>query len=271
MHGERYLLTLLASGEGDLPQGIRLDVPGDFSFEEFQTGEPALCRDGILHFENHSLTIQLHGTRRWKCDLPALEFDATNPARSAAWTCVWDALNKRQRHSEAEIIAEKLFRWDQLARAGVSRRVGEAMTDLLHVTRRYELTDTSAIHSLIGLGSGLTPSGDDLLVGYTAGLWCTVRDRRERAQFLSHLGKTIIDLSPNTNDISRTYLYHAVHGQVSSRLADLAEAISHGQNSERLLEVAEAAMRVGHTSGMDAVTGMLVGLAAWEGNDLLSI
>jgi hypothetical protein len=91
------LLTLVTSNESDLPQGIRLDTPAGFSFAGFQTGEAAVCRDGILHFGNSALTIQLSGARHWKCDLPTLEFDATNPAVSAAWRLVWEALNKRQR------------------------------------------------------------------------------------------------------------------------------------------------------------------------------
>jgi len=264
------LLTVVISSEADLPQGIRLDAPKGFSFEGFQTGEPAVCRDGILHFENSSLTIQLHGARRWECDLPALEFDRTNPAVSAAWSFVWDALNKRQRLSEAEILAEGLLHSNESARAGVARKAGEAMSGLLNAARRYELINISAVNSLIGLGSGLTPSGDDLLVGYLAGLWCTVRGKSERVQFISSLGKTIIRLSRKTNDISRTYLYHAVRGQVSSLLANLAEAICRGENPEHLLEIAEAAMRVGHTSGMEAVTGLLAGLTAWEGNHLFS-
>ncbi|MGB8983915.1 MAG: DUF2877 domain-containing protein, partial [Anaerolineales bacterium] len=111
--------------------------------------------------------------------------------------------------------------------------------------------------------SGLTPSGDDLLVGYLAGLWCTVQDKDERTRFVLKLGKNIIDLSSKTNDISRTYLDHAAQGQVSSRLAELAEGICHGEDRERLGEVAEAAFKVGHTSGMDAVTGLLIGLSAW--------
>lgn len=271
LHGENNLLTLMASGEGDLPQGIRLDAPESFSFEGFQIGERTVYRDGILYFENSSLTVQLHGARRWKCDLPALEFDPTNPAVSAAWTHVWEALNRRQRRSEAEIIAEELFRGNESARLGVLGKAREAMCELFNATRHYESTNAAAVKALIGLGSGLTPSGDDLLVGYMAGLWCTARDRNARAQFISGLGKTIIDLSPDTNDISRTYLYHAVHGQVSSRLADLAEAVARGENLIRLLNIAEAAMRVGHTSGMDAVTGTLVGLAAWEGDHLLSL
>jgi uncharacterized protein DUF2877 len=270
LNNEDRLLTLVASKEGDLPQGIRLDTPEAFSFEEFQIGEPAANRDGILHFENTSLTIQLHGARRWKCNLSALEFDPTNPAVAAAWSFVWGALNKRQRISESEIIAEDLFRSSGSAQAGVAGKVGEAMRALIHATRHYEFADISAVKSLVGLGSGLTPAGDDLLVGYMAGLWCTVRDETGRVQFVSSLGNVILHLSRLTNDISRTYLYHGVRGQVSSRLANLAETICHGGNSEHLPDIAETAMRVGHTSGMDVVTGLLMGLTAWQGDDLFS-
>ena len=132
----------------------------------------------------------------------------------------------------------------------VSGRAGEGMRDLLHVTGRYHLTYTSAVEALIGLGAGLTPSGDDLLVGYLAGLWCTVRDKSERAQYISSLGKSILHYAYKTNDISRTYLYHAVRGQVSSRLADLAQGICRGADPEVLYENSETAMNVGHTSGM---------------------
>src|SRR5688572_9359016 len=94
---EGGLLTLVTSSEGDLPRGIRLETPEGFSFEKFRTGETVVCRDGILNFENSSLTVELNGARRWKCDLPALKFSPTNPAASAAWSLVWNALNKRQR------------------------------------------------------------------------------------------------------------------------------------------------------------------------------
>ena len=261
---ESNLLTLVTSSEADLPQGIRVDTPEDFSFESgaLRAGEPATCRDGLLRFG--SLTIDLCGARRWKCDLPSLQADLTDPAVATAWRSVWDALNKRQVQLNAEIIAQDLFRSDETIRAGMPRKAGAAMRGLLDATRRTDPAAPASVHSLIGLGSGLTPSGDDLLVGYLAGLWCAVQNGRERALFISSLGETVIRLSQRTNAISRTYLYHAARGQVSSRLADLAEAICLGENSDRLLAVAESAMQVGHTSGMDAVTGLLIGLVVWS-------
>ena len=255
------LLTLVASNEADLPQGIRVDTPDDFSFGIFRTGEQLICRDDILHIG--SSTIELRGVRRWKCDLPALQADLTNMAVLTAWRYVWQELNRRQMLLGAEVIADDLFSSDKIIRAGVPCKAGEAMRGLFDATRRFDLTATSFARLLIGLGTGLTPSGDDLLVGYLAGLWCTIQDRCERMKFISSLGKAMIRLSRQTNDISRTYLFHASRGQVSSRLADLAEAICHGENSDHLLNTVESAMQVGHTSGMDAVTGLLIGLATW--------
>jgi hypothetical protein len=259
--GGSELLTLVTSSEADLPQGIRVEAPKDFSFEIPHTGGPATCRDGSLRL--NSLTIELRGAQRWKCDLPALMADVSDPVASTAWSLVWNALNEQQNLSGSDLVAEELFQSGKSARTSVSHKAGAAMRDLVNAARQYKLIDPYAVNSLIGLGSGLTPSGDDLLVGYLAGLWSTVQNKSERAQFVSDLGKTIVCLSRRTNDISRTYLYHAARGQVSSRLANLAKAICHGENPGRLLETAESAVQVGHTSGLDAVTGLLIGLATW--------
>ncbi len=259
------LLTLVLSTEPDLPQGIRIDSPEGFSFDTFQVGEPAICRDEILRFEDSQLTVQLSRARCWEGDLSKLEIDTRNLAVCSAWDLVWDALNKRQKHSNADIIAEELFSSNEILNTrSVSSRVGKAMRKLLNATRQLDPADTSMLESLIGLGSGLTPIGDDLLTGYMAGLWCTAWKQDDRVQFISELGKRVIDLSTRTNDISRTYLYHAAHGRFSSQLCALAEAISNGSNTDLMLATAEQAMQTGSTSGMDTVTGLLLGISAWK-------
>ena len=258
------LLTLVVSGEADLPQGIRLDTPTGFSFAELIVGEPVACRDGILRLDSLSLTVDFRKARIWKCNLPASSVDLTNPTVESAWKSVWQALNKRQLLAGAEIVADDLLRSGETLRTGVPRKAGQAMQSLLWATRQTDLMAVStAARALIGLGSGLTPSGDDLLVGYLAGLWCAVWGRPDCEQFISGLGRRVVRLSRRTNDISRAYLYHAARGQVSSPLEALAKAISRGESGEPLLAAAESAMRVGHTSGMDSVTGLLIGLAAW--------
>ncbi len=260
LKGKGELLTLLASTEPDLPQGIRLATPADFSFKSFEPGTDVVCRDDFLHLG--SLIIALHTARRWQSDLTSLRLDLTDPAVSAAWQSVWQALNQRQVQLRADIVAQELFKPSRSLSVTASR-ASAAIRSLFAATRRLDSSTAGLIEPLIGLGSGLTPAADDLLVGYLAGLWSAAGDQNDRLQFISHLGSEIQRLSHRTNDISRTYLLHASRGQVSSALTDLARGICHAENPERLPRLAAKAMHLGHTSGMDVVTGLLLGLVVW--------
>lgn len=74
-------------------------------------------------------------------------------------------------------------------------------------------------------------------------------ERNKREQFISELGKGLIQHAHKTNDISRTYLMLAAEGQVSSRLFDLANAICNGVDVDEISGVLESAIAVGHNSG----------------------
>jgi hypothetical protein len=265
------LLTIVVAGEADLPQGIRLDSPDDLPFEQLIVGKSVFCRDETLFFEDSDLQVDLHQCKQWQCDLPALAIDLSNPAVGEAWKFVWKLLNERQVKLGAEIVAEALFHPDGMAGSAISRRVGKAVRILVEAARNHQPDNLSVLTQLIGLGTGLTPCGDDFLVGYLAGLWCTVRESVERRRFLSELRRAVIQLSAKTNDISRTYLEHAANGQVSSRLEELAAAISKPKSLAQVLTATEAAMHTGHTSGVDGVTGLLSGLATWEGEAVLVV
>jgi hypothetical protein len=267
--GQDRLLTLLASGEGDLPQGIRLDAANGLSFETLPVGTRAACRDGILSLEGCPLTIDLSVARRWESNLLALQPDMNDPAVMAAWEIAWQAVNERQLLRGSEIVARDLVGQSAVGGSVWIRQMVRSTRSMLDATLRYDLEVAGALESLIGLGPGLTPSGDDLVAGYLIGLRCTTKGETKRLRFLSAFGKALIRLLQRTNDISRTYLFHATRGQASSQLIDLAIAICTGAVSNRVLECTMAAMQAGHTSGMDAVTGLLFGLAAWDGSCLV--
>ena len=81
----KSLLTLVTSNEADLPQGIRVDTPDDFSFEIFHTGESVTCRDEILRFASSALTIDLRGAESFSCDLVSSPCGYTHPSVATAW------------------------------------------------------------------------------------------------------------------------------------------------------------------------------------------
>lgn len=258
------LLTLVTSDHADLPQGIRLEPSEGLYFDNLRPEQSVYCRDGLLSFQNAPLQVDLRKACRWNCDLAALDINLADPGTALAWNRVWQELNKRQIDAEAEIVAGELFYENDDAKKGAARKAGQAVRRLVQATRQYDQAAIPAAGELVGLGSGLTPSGDDLLVGYLTGLWCTFRKEIDRRRFVTSLGRAVIDFSQGTNAISRTYLLHAAHGQVTSRLVTLAQAIGQGEGYEYLLDSTEAAMYAGHTSGMDAVTGLLLGLITWN-------
>src|SRR5207247_11316713 len=113
----------------------------------------------------------------------------------------------------------------------------------LVVARRNVPVDAAitAIGPLIGLGAGLTPSGDDFIVGYLAGLWSTAGSDSSRLRFMSSLGAWLSRAVVGTNAISCTYIKSAVNGNVSEPIATLAQRFGHAKSLASVREATRTA------------------------------
>ncbi len=266
---DALLLTLLLSAAGDLPQGIRLGGDGMPLVGVLVPG--AACdRTGDILTIGDSLIVELGHARRWDADLSSLEVDMTDVAVAAAWRHACEALRLRQmRHASSTPPAG-----GPLQRRAYSSllqfRIECAFHDGVAATAAFDFAAAGRMGDLVGLGMGLTPTGDDLLTGYLAGLWCTVRGKPQRGHFLRLLSERVIQWSARTNDIARTYLCLAARGLVSSQVLDLAAAIGAGADRAIVQACAEAALQVGHSSGLETVRGLLLGLAAWDASHPLN-
>jgi len=251
----KRLITLVVNEEADLPQGIRLNTPPRFAFENWARGDSVVCQDRILWYEAKQVRIDLRMATRFTCDLPALGIRMTDLSMLAAWHAVFRLLANRWEFETRNLAGQTP------AMAEIQKNAME----LAEATRRNDsICSLHLAEKLIGLGPGLTPAGDDFLVGFLAGLWSSADGNQEHNGFLADFAREVVRFSRRTNDISRTYLFHAAHGQVSSRLATLVGAIGRGGSSEQLGETAEASLHVGHISGMAATAGLLVGLSVWD-------
>ncbi|MEW6028121.1 MAG: DUF2877 domain-containing protein [Chloroflexota bacterium] len=256
---EEHLIALVISDHYELPQGIRIVTKG-LSLRTLTPGLRVATRSGILRFDSSSLSVDLRGASVWKCRVPELGLNMQSHTAQQAWSTTWTLLNQEQRHKNTELLADDLFR--PHTGSPLSQRISKPVTSL--VTSTDEFNPRGALHAagqMIGLGPGVTPSGDDILIGFLAGLWSMAGENGHQLAFIRSFGRELIQLAKGTSEISRTYLYHAAQGQFSSSLSHLAEAIT---TSDCVEEAARAAMRVGHSSGMDAVTGLLIGLCVWN-------
>jgi hypothetical protein len=254
------LVTLLVSDQYELPQGIRI-TPRPAPLQSLTVGRPAACRAGVLRFESSPLTIDLRSASVWKCHISGLNVDLQSASTERSWSDVWQMLNSRQKLNKAEIVADDLFQLN--VGSLLSQRISRPIMQLISSTEEFDIAGSiQAAGKMIGLGPGVTPAGDDFLIGFLAGLWSTSGKDQRQLSFIHSFGDRLMEIAKQTNLISRTYLYHAIRGQFSSSLSNLAEAIALG--SENIRAVSEAAMRVGHSSGMDSVTGLLIGLCIWN-------
>ncbi len=110
---------------------------------------------------------------------------------------------------------------------------------------------------LIGLGPGLTPSGDDFVGGVLVALHafgCSALAERLGAEVLSRAGR-------RTNIISVAHLACAAGGEGSAALHDVLVAllVPGAPDLPRCLRSIDA---IGHTSGWDALAGATLTLAA---------
>ncbi|MEW6697575.1 MAG: DUF2877 domain-containing protein [Bacillota bacterium] len=113
-----------------------------------------------------------------------------------------------------------------------------------------------AVKNLLGLGPGLTPLGDDFLVGYLSGL-TLVGDRNGVSQGLrSELRVLIIDHLAQTNEISQAHLRWACAGYYTEPLILLLTGLAEG-NQRHLHPAIINLLQRGATSGTDTAAGLL--------------
>ena len=119
--------------------------------------------------------------------------------------------------------------------------------------------DLDPVRAVVGLGAGLTPSGDDGLVGAMCVLAAAGRPCSEVARRLEAWLDG--DGAQATTDVSASYLRLALEGAFSTPLSRLVSALADGVPDTTLDDAVSDLATIGATSGMDAAVGAQV---AWE-------
>ncbi len=124
---------------------------------------------------------------------------------------------------------------------------------LIHSGKSDIATNTRLITFFAGRGQGLTPSGDDILVGFTLALLLFGRFRAWREVLAAEINPE------RTTMISTAYVKSLLKGYVSEPLLRLARLLDGSEMAE--VEAAVREVRAfGHTSGEDTLFGFSLGL-----------
>jgi hypothetical protein len=132
----------------------------------------------------------------------------------------------------------------------LARRIGAGI-------RAFRNGDYRAgVRLLLGAGMGLTPSGDDFIAGFSAGLLLKGARSTPNLRIIAGL---VEEGAERTHVVSRTMLLFACRGRMYERARNLLMALCHGRTEDVDRETA-ALTGVGHTSGMDFGCGLLFSL-----------
>ncbi|MDR3602392.1 MAG: DUF2877 domain-containing protein [Desulfosporosinus sp.] len=150
----------------------------------------------------------------------------------------------------------------------VTHLAGQAINSLLPTLRTVDRTSIKeSVSSLIGLGPGLTPSGDDYLAGLLLSLTVSSQLMPEFFE-LAHrdLSNTVIELAPRlTNDLSYQMLVFAARGTGSELMENMVLALFCApKTGNSLLQSAVDLSAIGASSGFDQLLGIMSGASLYS-------
>jgi hypothetical protein len=207
------LLTVAGPSTGPLPNGLVLSADADLSgYAAVEaTSDGSALRIGALR-------IELRHAALWS---PALLVRG----RPAPWSAVAPLLPDLPRRREMDCLVLAVRAHDASAAA-------------------------KACAGLVGLGNGLTPSGDDFLVGFSAGL------RLIGHPLAGAVAQSGADLAAGrTTDVAAMFHHYAARGEYSWRMHALLQRLVDGPTAGDIAE----ALAWGASSGADCLLGVVCG------------
>jgi hypothetical protein len=200
-------------------------------------------RERSLHFES------IPGSA-WSARLPLL--DAGDVARVAAGA-------KRMQRSVVAAQAPEGFGM-LLQRRSPQFPLDRAMPWLRALGRAFARDDPDAAFAaarpLLGLGAGLTPSGDDLVGG---ALFATRFLARRDPRWTKLAKELSREIRSRSHAVSAALFSDLAAGRSFAPMHEIAEALSVGAD-EAALAAARALVAIGHSSGWDMLAGFLIGI-----------
>lgn len=119
-----------------------------------------------------------------------------------------------------------------------------------------EASPKEALQSLLGFGSGLTPSGDDAIVGFLAGLHYT-----QQVSILKSVQPHLSILLKDDNAtvwLSKHFLHSALEGWFIEPILTLYE---HLISEKEIQSIVHQIHSLGHTSGADLLRGLALAIS----------
>ena len=260
--GAVRLISILARELGNSPDGVLVEL-GSSSMPAagFRVGQDVAGDGNCLVFEDGPV-VDLERAARWD-PIP------TRPDKIASLAELAANLEALRAHIRANgrpggMLGQGTGSFDSFDLEG---RLAARAGGVSAAARNGDWEAAGRVaRELVGLGRGLTPSGDDFLAGFAAtlmigGRWIgTGAPPGLRERFLAGAQSLAADLSSyaggRTTLVAEALLYHASRGEVSEHLGRLIRSIL-GGSAREVGAACGRVLEIGSSSGTDLAVGIL--------------
>lgn len=253
---EERIVALVSRELLNGPLNVVISLPQRVTFDRVTVGAEVNSAQDRISVEG-GLEISLEGAKRWDARLRRWQSNDDDVLANNLTVLRTILLSEAPKESFARQLPAPDHGSSESLDRSRNRRATDAMTRLQAGLRNVDpVAVADATQRLAGLGPGLTPSGDDVLVGTLLALIVRPSEQTEplpRAIMASAAGRT--------TRISMAYLEAAARGEASETWHRLIAALPENDHTQ-LLTAARRVIAFGETSGADMLAGFLLAIDA---------
>ena len=236
------LYTVATAGIDNAPATLVVDTPTVRTLC-LKVGDTVTSHRARLLFPG-GRAVDLRSTAAWRPHLPPLPI----PESSRTWLTDFigrEGISGGAKHNVAQ---------DDSWESAVAAQVAAQLDALIGGLRAGDVSTVSEHAArLVGLGPGLTPTGDDVLLGV---LLVAAMPQSTLAPARRHLARAVDACVAQTTDVSRAALTQAARGRTRQRVIGLLDAMASGETAAVLDRHGRLVTAIGHTSGTDILVGL---------------
>ncbi|WP_430611308.1 DUF2877 domain-containing protein [Enterococcus sp. DIV0876] len=224
-------LIMLTFQSVRVPHGITVSYADYLQLTaQLRVDMPIMAQQRVLYFPQAALSFQ-----------DAYSYETT-------WSASEQSVDQNHLFSVIKQVEKETGFQEPLQQVFTSRHAFYQAIDSLHDRSFYK--QRQAIDFLIGRGIGLTPTGDDMLVGTLLARYLTQQQDQRLDNYLKRKITAVHDL---TTDVSQHYLLQAIEGNFSQTYAKVGRC----RDQQTAKDVIQTIFAIGHTSGADFLAGFV--------------
>lgn len=248
------MVSVLPAEKGAYPYAVTVPTHTPFSAQGLRPGMRVRVSRAGLWVNEAGFAVDFTGAAVCSLDI----FEQAGGAAKAR-NCLEELITLLKREGSAEGMLPLAIGGEDTPYSAIIRpRLGA-----LHSAFRALNAEAAvgAAAALAGCGPGLTPSSDDMLLGYVCAFYALKRRMGQAREALLPVGQAACGAAAGkTNEISGSFLRQCGHGLASQNILDFFNCIFSDAPGERVEEAALRILQTGATSGSDILTGIVLSL-----------